>query len=1795
VSEVLRELVVALSLDSDNFSRNMRTINKQIQEAESTFKLAGAGIDKFEKSVQGTESKLSMLGEKLTQQNRAVEQYSRALVAANDKLETSYARQEKLKASLTDARTEYERIGRQVEAASAKYREYADTLGESDSATIMAKANLERLKEEYSAAGAEVKKVEGQLVATGKALQNNADAIATAQTNLNNAKAAVRETEAEIKKLTEQLYRMQSGWTQAGETLTAFSKKCDTVGKALTKAGKGMTKVVTAPILALGATALKASIDYESAFASVRKTVDATEQEFDSLSDSVKQMSTEVAASAEDIAEVMAVAGQLGVANDYLVEFTRTMIDLGNSTDIVAAEAASALARFANITGMDQSQFDQLGAALVDLGNNYATTESSIVAMATRLAAAGHQVGLTEAQILGFAAALSSVGIEAEMGGSAFSKALIKMEVAAETGGEALNDFAKVSGMTASQFKALWDSDPAAAFQAFIVGLSKMDEEGASAIVTLQDMEIKEVRLRDTLMRATNATELFASTQQTANRAWEENTALVEEAGKRYATTKSRLINLKNTALLFAQQVGDDMNPTLQQLIDKANEMLASFLAMDQSQRMAIVKFAAIAAAVGPAILVIGKMVSAVGQITGALGKVSLGIGKFSAAVKVAGGGFSGFAKTLLSSKLAVAALSAALIYGAYKFYDYASGAKAVREALESMNETARNWKNNAADTFYGKGGLTSFGMTEEDFVRTAQTSKEWMDGLIAVWSDGKTETTEIVSEWTESFKTLTDATRTQLEEMNKTAKQAGYTSVSSQIEEDIAKLDAMDAEIGKLLKKRKGKNFTEKDKVRLQELIDAREAIEVKYKLSPADPEGFETILQKVEAEVARAQARGKPDADATVYENAMVATAEGMAAINTELDAQYDKEYALIGLMEDGAEKQQALNDLNDKYNQDRKAAAEEYAKTLQELVMPVWNQEDIQAAGTGIDTLAEKLREYSIAAGNNDTQAMGKILEDMAALSEGLDEGALTEYLGVLTQIQSLMDSGMTEEEVQALFPEIDVSGQMEQVAALSQFVKDHKDTLTGLSGIFSEAVPEEVLKITTDLDMTGAQARWEEFASNPGAITTQAVIDGYTEAEGILRLEPKVTAFINEYTKIPEGATTASLTPTGLTAYVKTYAEVVTGADVSGLTPENVTAMVSAYQELATGADISLLKPAEITAYISKYLEEEEVNTDGLTPEGITAFVLAYEEATGGASTASLKPIDVTAMVTEYLQAEKIDLSKLSEPQIDAIVTAYAEATNVNQDELKAEVVAKITAYEDAEGVTKPSYIESRIGIVGYDLTAYNEFVKNNPVTVTGIVRVGEKYEDPSEVLDDPNATFWEGGKEIPVNLVPANKIDANTLIAYEADGTLHVLITPQIEGTAESVQKAAEGVTTKYVTLEVFGKQSHNDWGWLNDLMGSDLLTWMDSFNVQLAAFQKNKGTWVNLWGLMDDASLKGINNQMNAQFSGDNLANFTTYVSELVAAIQNGEEINEEDLQNLKNIVDFLNNLELTGTGENIRAGVAQGMTEAGWSTDAETVATNLEDALNLALGIESPSTRVKPVGENVAAGVGAGMAEADLSADAGTLAFNLAAAVEAALPGTALAAIGLGAAAGLAAALSSYNMGSAAQTVAAGVKGALAVSLSALSLFAIGVNAMAGLRSGIIAGRSGVISAMREAALAAVLAAKNALQISSPSGVFRDEVGRMAMKGLGEGVLLEAKVQARTIANAARYLTDAAKGGAVAYTTSDNRRTFDQSSTVTLSGNTFYVRDEQDIYALAVEISTLTRRRQRGRGLRMA
>ena len=722
----------------------------------------------------------------------------------------------------------------------------------------------------------------------------------------------------------------------------------------------------------------------------------------------------------------------------------------------------------------------------------------------------------------------------------------------------------------------------------------------------------------------------------------------------------------------------------------------------------------------------------------------------------------------------------------------------------------------------------------------------------------------------------------------------------------------------------------------------------------------------------------------------------------------------------------------------------------------------------------------------------------------------------------------------------------------------------------------------------LDMTGAQARWDEFARNPGAITTEAIITGLSTGDQ----QVNVDAFISSYTEVPEGASTAALTPKGIIAYVEKYAEVTGGADVSGLTPEIAECLVAGYKELASGADVSRLKPDEIVAYVSSYAQQQGVDISALSPEGLTAFGMAYEEATGGALTTALTPDDVTAMVAKYLQTENVDLSALTPDQIEAIVSRYAEATGCDKSQLLPSLTAYITEYKEAEGVSVPKP-KTQVIITGYDYLAYRQLQNNPDLTLELPVRLGELPDgELDRLMADGKVKFWKDGVEVPIEAVPDGTVDASTVASLDQDGTLHILITPEITGTKEAIDALSPVVDeTDKLSVTVAGM-------WAG-IMPTTTMDMVDSALGRIQSYQEtlDYNAWDKFWASVFGAStnLGVLDQSMKSDFNPETVAEMSAYVAEVVSAIHQGVQVPEEDLNNLQTILDFLNGLDTTDTCAHIREGIAQGMTEAGFDSDAETIATNLEIALNTALQIESPSKRVKPTGEYVAAGVGEGMGGYDFSADAQGTASGIESALQTALTGESLKNAGTAAVQGLSNAMTSYPMAETCRAVAANVRSAVQSSLNRNTLRSAGVNAMAGLRAGILAGRSGVISAMRSAAREAVNAAKKELKIKSPSQVFRDEVGVMTMRGFGAGVLKESKEQARVIRNASRFLTGEAREGSIVTNSSDNRKTYNNNVSSTIQVQQMVVRDEQDIRSLAVEIATLTKRQQRGKGLRMA
>jgi TP901 family phage tail tape measure protein len=391
-----------------------------------------------------------------------------------------------------------------------------------------------------------------------------------------------------------------------------FEKSMLATGRQLTTVGAALTKTLTVPILGLGVATAKAAIDFESSFAGVRKTVNATEAEFAELAQGMRDLSKEIPINVNELNKIGEAAGQLGIKTENILGFTEVMAQLGVTTNLSAEQAATSLARLANITQMPQSEFGRLGSTIVDLGNNFATTEAEIVDFGLRIAGAGQIAGLSEHQILAIGSAMSSVGVQAEAGGTAVQKVLNGMTEAVATGGKELTTFAETAGLSAEQFAAAFRDDAANAFNLFVQGLGR---QGDQAFVTLDKLKLGNERVIRAFLSLANAGDLLTRNLDTASNAWEQNTALTEEARKRFETTASQLTLLWNRVKDVGITIGNALLPAIQSTIGLLNALMPVldgaakiFAALPGPVQMVGIGLLALVAAAGPALYILGHL-----------------------------------------------------------------------------------------------------------------------------------------------------------------------------------------------------------------------------------------------------------------------------------------------------------------------------------------------------------------------------------------------------------------------------------------------------------------------------------------------------------------------------------------------------------------------------------------------------------------------------------------------------------------------------------------------------------------------------------------------------------------------------------------------------------------------------------------------------------------------------------------------------------------------------------------------------------------------------------------------------------------------------------------------------------------------------------------------------------------------------------------------------------------------------------------------------------------------------------
>jgi TP901 family phage tail tape measure protein len=354
---------------------------------------------------------------------------------------------------------------------------------------------------------------------------------------------------------------------------------------AYSSVGKGM--MLGGAVIAAGlGLAAKAAVDWESAWAGVTKTVSGSPAQMDALEKSLRGLATTLPATHEEIAGVAEAAGQLGVARGDIVEFTKVAIAMGVSTNLSADEAATGMARLSNIMGTSNKDVDRMGAALVALGNAGASTEGEILDMSLRIGAAGRQAGMSAGEVMGLANAMSSLGIEAEAGGTAISTVIKTIGNAVSAGGEDLDKFAKIAGVSSSAFAKAWREDASGALVMVVAGLGKMHDQGKNVNTVINDLGLGGIRTSDTLLRLAGNSDGLAKSLALGNKAWAENSALMNEANKRYETSASKIQIARNQITDAAIDIGGALLPALSKGVELiATSRAASRTSPGQSRR----------------------------------------------------------------------------------------------------------------------------------------------------------------------------------------------------------------------------------------------------------------------------------------------------------------------------------------------------------------------------------------------------------------------------------------------------------------------------------------------------------------------------------------------------------------------------------------------------------------------------------------------------------------------------------------------------------------------------------------------------------------------------------------------------------------------------------------------------------------------------------------------------------------------------------------------------------------------------------------------------------------------------------------------------------------------------------------------------------------------------------------------------------------------------------------------------------------------------------------------------------
>lgn len=589
----------------EKLTDRQKYLQKQTETYNEKVEVLRRELSELEEAENKNEKAISQKKKQLSQAETTLAQYQKGLKEVNQEIKSGSAVLEENMKKLDDSISTLDASAKKNESSFKLMKSQWD---KNTSSAKKLKDEQKYLTEQGETYQKKVSLVKEELKLLENAEGDNKKAIEEKKAALNEAEASLNEYKSRLKDVNEQL--------KFGKvSIEEYTEKVQKAGEKVKNAGSGMTKTVTAPILAAGAASAKMAMDFEDSMAKVSTIADATEVPMDEMQKAILDLSNQTGISSEEIAQNIYDSISAGQKTGDAVNFVSNSTKLAKAGFADAGAALDVLTTIMNAYGLKASEVTNVSDMLIQTQNLGKTTVADLASSMGKVIPTANAYGVSLDELCAGYAIMTANGV-ATAESTTYMNGMLN-----ELGKSGTNVSETLKEKTGKTFKELMDSgmslsdvlkiisDAATENNKSFGDMWSSSEAGKAGMILLGD----------------SAENFNGVLEQMQNSAGATNTAF-EKLDTNSTKIKKATNELKNDDIDLGTTLMEELAPIIENIAEKISEFTEWFNGLSESEKQTIIQIGLIVAAIGPLLVVLGTVVSSGAKIIGGIPVIAKGI-----------------------------------------------------------------------------------------------------------------------------------------------------------------------------------------------------------------------------------------------------------------------------------------------------------------------------------------------------------------------------------------------------------------------------------------------------------------------------------------------------------------------------------------------------------------------------------------------------------------------------------------------------------------------------------------------------------------------------------------------------------------------------------------------------------------------------------------------------------------------------------------------------------------------------------------------------------------------------------------------------------------------------------------------------------------------------------------------------------------------------------------------------------------------------------------------------------------